>query len=78
MSTRPAEESEGTEDGDLPTAEQLLRARAIQKPNVMALLDPPNRQALGLGTPRSFTYCEADAAVDALAAIFIELGLRPG
>ena len=78
MSTRPAEETEGTEPGDLPTAEQLLRARAIQKPNVMALLDPPNRQALGLGTPRSFTYCEADAAVDALAAVFVELGLRPG
>jgi mycobactin salicyl-AMP ligase len=76
MST--AKETKGTEDGDLPTAEQLLRARAIQRPNVLALLDPPNRQALGLGTSRSFTYGEADAAVDVLAAVFIELGLRPG
>jgi len=78
MSTDVAEETEGTEDGDLPTAEQLLRARAIQRPNVLALLDPPNRQALGLGTSRSFTYGEANAAVDALAAVFIELGLLPG
>lgn len=76
MTTDPAETFE--EDGDLPTAEQLLRRRAIQKPNVMALLDPPNRSGLGLGTPRSFTYCEADAAVDALAAVFVERGLRPG
>ncbi len=76
MSTDPAETIE--EDAELPTAEQLLRRRGIQKPNVMALLDPPNRSGLGLGTPRSFTYCEADAAVDALAAVFVELGLQPG
>jgi acyl-coenzyme A synthetase/AMP-(fatty) acid ligase len=76
MNTDPAETIE--EDAELPTAEQLLRRRAIQKPNVMSLLDPPNRSDIGLGTPRSFTYGEADAAVDALAAIFIELGLRPG
>ncbi len=78
MSTLPAENIERKEDSVPLTAEGLLRRRASQKPNVMALSDPPNRQALGLGIPRSFTYQEADAAVDALAAAFVELGLRPG
>jgi mycobactin salicyl-AMP ligase len=60
------------------TAEGLLRRRARQKPDAIALTDPPNRHALNLTGPRSFTYGEADAAVDALAAVFIELGLERG
>ncbi len=60
------------------TADGLLRRRAGQRPGVTALCDPPNLQALGFGTPKSLSYREADAAVDALAAFFIELGLEPG
>ena len=78
MSTDPGEETEATEESDLPTAEQLLRRRAIQKPNVLALFDPPNRAALDRGTPSAFTYQEADLTVDTLAAFFIELELQPG
>jgi acyl-CoA synthetase (AMP-forming)/AMP-acid ligase II len=33
---------------------------------------------LGLGGPRAFTYGEADASVDALAAFFVDLGLERG
>jgi acyl-CoA synthetase (AMP-forming)/AMP-acid ligase II len=78
MSTTPAETIDGTENGSLPTAEQLLRRRAEHKPNVIALSDPPNRPAFGLGNPRSLTYREADAAVDALAAFFAGRDLSPG
>ena len=43
-----------------------------------ALCDPPNLAALGFGVPKTLSYREADAAVDALASFFIELGLEPG
>jgi acyl-CoA synthetase (AMP-forming)/AMP-acid ligase II len=78
MSTDPGEKTDATEESDLPTAEQLLRRRAIQKPNVLALFDPPNRAALDLGNPSAFTYQEADLTADTLAAFFIELELQPG
>jgi non-ribosomal peptide synthetase component E (peptide arylation enzyme) len=59
-------------------AEALVRRRAQQRPSVTALTDPPNLPALDFGQPRSFTYHEADLAVDALASFFAELGLQPG
>jgi len=78
MSTLPAETSERKEASGPLTADGLLRRRASQRPGVTALSDPPNVQALGLGPPRTFSYREADQAVDALASFFIELGLLPG
>jgi mycobactin salicyl-AMP ligase len=78
MSTLPAETMQRREESGPLTAEGLLRRRARQRPGALALSDPPNRQALGFGQPRSFSYREADDAVDALAAFFIELGLEPG
>ena len=35
-------------------------------------------EALGFGVPKTLSYREADAAVDALASFFIALGLEPG
>jgi acyl-CoA synthetase (AMP-forming)/AMP-acid ligase II len=78
MSTLPVEAIDSIEETLPLTAEGLLRRRANQRPGVTALSDPPNAEALGLGRPRSFTYHEADAAVDALATYFVELGLLPG
>jgi acyl-CoA synthetase (AMP-forming)/AMP-acid ligase II len=78
MSMEPAEKIDATEEDSLPTAVDLLRRRAAHKPNVIALSDPPNRLALGLGPARSLTYREADAGVDALAAFFTGRGLGPG
>jgi acyl-CoA synthetase (AMP-forming)/AMP-acid ligase II len=60
------------------TAEALLRRRAAQRPGVAAVSDPLNLEVVGLGRPRTFSYAQADAAVDALAGFFIELGLMPG
>jgi acyl-CoA synthetase (AMP-forming)/AMP-acid ligase II len=78
MSTLPAERIDRGEANGPLKAEALLRRRANQKPGITALADPPNAEALGLGPPRSFNYHQADAAVDALAQFFIELGLLPG
>ena len=78
MSTLSAPDADPHEDSGPITASGLLRRRARQKPDATALVDPPNRQMLGLTPPRSFTYGEANEAVDALAAFFVELGLQPG
>jgi len=78
MSTLPAETFEHTEDDLALRAEALLKRRAQQRPSVTALANPPNLTALDLGQPRSFTYHEAELAVDALASFFAELGLQPG
>jgi non-ribosomal peptide synthetase component E (peptide arylation enzyme) len=58
------------------TAEGLLRRRAREIPDAPALADPPSRDVLR--PSRSFCYRDADAAVDALAARFSALGLKPG
>ena len=60
------------------TVDGLLRRRASQRPGVTALCDPPNLAALGFGGPKTLSYRETDAAVDALASFFIEAGLEPG
>lgn len=78
MSTQAVSDIERNDQSGPVTAEGLLRRRATQKPDAIALTDPPNRHRLGLTRPRSFTYGEADEAVDALAAFFSELGLEPG
>jgi mycobactin salicyl-AMP ligase len=78
MTTLPVPDTATDEDSGPITAEGLLRRRATQKPATIALTDPPNRRMLGLTPPRSYAYGEADAAVDALAAFFIDLGLEPG
>ena len=57
------------------TAESLLRRHAAAHSGSLALADPPD----GQGQPRrSFTYAQADSCADALANIFVSLGLAPG
>jgi mycobactin salicyl-AMP ligase len=78
MSILAAERGTETRAEPKLTVEGLLRRRAAQRPMSLAIADPPSRERLGLGRARSFTYAEADAAVDALAQFFIALGLKPG
>jgi acyl-CoA synthetase (AMP-forming)/AMP-acid ligase II len=78
MGTLAAPETEVQRPEPPITAEGLLRRRARQRPEALALSDPPNTEALKLGRSRSYNYGEADAAVDALASFFIEIGLAPG
>jgi acyl-CoA synthetase (AMP-forming)/AMP-acid ligase II len=74
----PERNEEARNDQPPITAEGLMRRRARQRPEAVALSDPPNTEALKLGRSRRYSYGEADAAVDALAAFFLEIGLRPG
>lgn len=76
--TLHAEAIERKQIGAPLTADGLLRRRASQRPGVTALCDPPNLEALGFGVPKTLSYRDADAAVDALASFFIDLGLEPG
>ena len=78
MVTLPVGEIERKEESGPLTAEGLLRRRALQRPGAVALIDAQNREALGLGRPRSLSYGQADGAVDALASYFIDIGLAPG
>lgn len=78
MSTLLAPEIDTPEDSGPITAEGLLRRRARQKPEAIALVDPPNRQMPSLTPSRCITYAEADNMVDGLAALFVSLGLSLG
>jgi mycobactin salicyl-AMP ligase len=60
------------------TADALFRRHVGTRPYALALADPLNRAALGLGPARRYRFGEADVAIDALAACFIDLGLKPG
>ena len=68
---RPQDEARITPSG-------LLRRRAQQTPDALALLDPPNRRALSPSAPRRLSYADTDSAVEALAAYFVHLGLASG
>ena len=79
MSTLPAEAIERKQRGaaahgrrPVAAARQPAARRAPPSP-----IRPISRRSAS-GAPQTFTYREADAAVDALASFFIELGLEPG
>jgi AMP-binding enzyme len=50
------------------TLDDLFRAAVAQRPDDVALLDPPNREAFAPGAPRRLTFAEADRAITAIAA----------
>ena len=57
------------------TLDHLFRYAAVQRPDDLALIDPPNRAAFTSGAPRALTYREADRAVTAIAERLRGLGL---
>jgi len=58
-----------------PTLDGLFRRVLARQPDALALLDPPNKQRVTGRPPKRLTFAEADRAISALAAHFIEAGL---
>ena len=58
-----------------PTLDGLFRRILARQPNALALLDPPNKSRLTGQAPKRLTFAQADRAISALAAHFIEAGL---
>lgn len=58
-----------------PTLDGLFNRILARKPDAPALLDPINKQRVTGQPPRNLTFAEADRAITALSAHFIESGL---
>src|SRR6202171_5938323 len=58
-----------------PTLDGLFRRILARKPDALALLDPLNKQRITGQPPKRLTFAQADRAISALAAHFIEAGL---
>jgi AMP-binding enzyme len=58
-----------------PTLDVLFRRILARRPDALALLDPLNKQRVTGQPPQRLTYAEADHAITALTAHFIESGL---
>src|SRR6266849_2360406 len=58
-----------------PTLDGLFRRILARKPYALALLDPLNKQRITGQPPKHLTFAQADRAISALAAHFIEAGL---
>lgn len=64
--------------GTIPALDAILKAQAATSPAALALIDPPDCEAVTGAAPLSFTYAQADRAVDAIAWRLREIGLSPG
>ena len=58
-----------------PTLDGLFRRILARQPDALALLDPLNKQRVTGQAPKRLTFSEADRAISALSAHFIEAGL---
>jgi hypothetical protein len=58
-----------------PTFETLFQRILARNPDAMALVDPLNKPRVTGHPPRRLTYAQADRAITALAAHFVESGL---
>jgi non-ribosomal peptide synthetase component E (peptide arylation enzyme) len=63
--------------GERATLDDLFRRAAVQRPNAIALADPPNRESFTHGAPKRLTFAEADHVIWAVAAKLRRLGLQP-
>lgn len=64
--------------GAVPALDAILKAQAAQRPDTLALIDPPDCEAVTGEAPRRFTYAQAERAVGAITARLREIGLPPG
>jgi len=58
-----------------PTLDELFRRILARKPDALAMLDPANKQRVTGDPPKRLTFAEAERAISALSAHFIEAGL---
>src|SRR3954464_7158656 len=58
------------------TLDDMFRRTVAQRPEAVALADPPNRESFTDGAPRRLTYAEADSAISAIAARLRQLRLQ--
>jgi hypothetical protein len=64
-----------TQTNASPTLDGLFRRILARQPDALALLDPPNKQRITGQPPKRLTFAQADRAISALSAHFIEQGL---
>jgi acyl-CoA synthetase (AMP-forming)/AMP-acid ligase II len=60
-----------------PTFDTLFQRILVRNPDAVALVDPSNKPKITGQSPRRLTYAQADQAIAALAAHFVEAGLPP-
>jgi len=58
-----------------PTLDALFQRILARKPDAIALIDPLNKPRITGQLPKRMTYAQADRAISALAAHFVESGL---
>ena len=58
-----------------PTLDSLFQRILARKPDAIALVDPNNKLRVTGQLPKRLTYAQADRAISALAAHFVESGL---
>ena len=58
-----------------PTLDGLFKRILARQPEALALLDPPNKARVTGQSPSRLTFAQADRAISALTAHFIEAGL---
>jgi hypothetical protein len=58
-----------------PTLDGLFRRNLARKPDALAMLDPVDKQRVTGQPPKRLTFAQADRAISALSAHFIEAGL---
>ncbi|MGH6777155.1 MAG: AMP-binding protein [Bradyrhizobium sp.] len=58
-----------------PTLDALFQRVLTRNPDGLALVDPPDKQRITGQPPRQLTFAQADRAIAALAAHFVESGL---
>jgi hypothetical protein len=64
-----------TQTSASPTLDGLFRRILARQPDATALIDPANKMRVTGQPPKRLTYAEADRAISALSAHFIEAGL---
>ncbi|MET0277484.1 MAG: class I adenylate-forming enzyme family protein [Pseudorhodoplanes sp.] len=60
------------------TLDVLFRASAAKTPNALALIDPPDIEAVTGKAPQNLTFAQADERIGALARLLREIGIPEG